>query len=268
MIAGSDISLDFERWSKVMLNRTLFMNAFLAFLYTHVRIAFRSMVVTPELVIHLGQFGQDDIGMAMSGNPSVSHLATSLYPLTYRSNIPPGADSRILGRPGLPRRAIQDATASLHSLFEESGAEGLLLADLFLRGSKAYKDHNHSAALINFWAVTERLLSEAWGRGTKRTMRRGDGVTFISGQRRKRLDDGRAYTAAVMIEIFLFGDRISLDLYEKLSRVRKARNDWIHSLRIPTAEDAAEAGLVCQELLKLVRGVELGLTYSLQIHGG
>jgi hypothetical protein len=240
-----------------ILNRTTVMNAFLALLYTEAISANRMlphrMVVTPETIIGGG-----------FGTPYSAHLFGSRFPGTYRQG-PPFADFRMRRNFAWETELVANATERLGDLIDQGGADSLLLADLFLRASKAAQDHNHSAALIDYWAITERLLQEAWDQYKDENAGREDGA-FISRARGDRLKDGRTFTAAVIIEMLSFAERIPFELYERLGRVRKARNDWMHELKRPSAEDVAEATRACESLLRLVRGVTLNGTVSRQIH--
>ena len=177
-------------------------------------------------------------------------------------------DSRIQSRGApLPVDVVAKSADDLSQLIDDWGTDGLLLADLFLRGSKAYQDHNYSAALINHWAITEKLLQELWAKYQDDNKQR-DGQDFVTGERRKRLQDGRTFTAAVISEALSFADDLPHDLYLKMGKTRKARNDWIHPPGKPiTRKHAADSTEVCQEMLKLVRDIELiGQTGS-RIHG-
>jgi hypothetical protein len=260
----------FDDQVAVILARTTVMNSLLGFLYTNElkmhRFSRDQMVVTPETVISTGSF-DGDLSMGF-GNQRVSHLALSSYPSTYLPSLPVTMDNRIQMRGApLPIDVMTKTADDLSHLIEEWGTDGLLLIDLFMRASKAYQDHNYSAALINHWAITEKLLQELWSKYQDDNKQR-DGEDFITGDRRKRLQDGRTFTAAVISETLSFADYIPHKLYVKMGKTRKARNDWIHPPGKPiTRKHAIESTEVCQEMLKLVRNVEMiGQTGS-RIHG-
>jgi hypothetical protein len=145
--------------------------------------------------------------------------------------------------------------------------DGVLLVDLFLRASKAHQDHNYSAALIGFWAVSEKLLQELW-RSYQEENRTRDGKSFINSKRMAILNDGRSFTASVMAEFLSLTGRIDFALYEKISHVRKARNGWMHSLTPGiSSADALAAGKLCEAMLKIVRNVALRCEPPLKVHG-
>ena len=68
----------------------------------------------------------------------------------------------------------------------------------------------------------EKLINELWAK-YKADNKERDGRTFISGERAKRLDDGRSFTASVISEILSFANYIDYDLYADMSKVRKRR---------------------------------------------
>ena len=214
------------------------MNAFLAFLYAAIaqldRVDSKRMVVTPELLISLGPPGSHDMSFANTG---VVHLVQSASQSTYQHGMPFGLDSRISMRSVISLEAATLAVTGLEALLDLGELDGLVLADLFLRGGKAYQEHNYSLALITHWTIIERLLTELWAKYQADNAVR-DEKTFIDGSRRKRLEDGRTFTAAVIAEVLSFGNYLLHDLYLKLAAVRKIRNDWIHDLKPVSMNDA------------------------------
>src|SRR6266536_286403 len=248
--------MDFEKQASAILNRTLVMNAFLAFFYTneHRLSQFERdrMVVTPELVISMHG---DGMGF---GTQRVSQLVLSSYESTYRPQVPAIFDDRIMfrGKP-VPLEVVAKTADELDQLLASDTSDGLLLADLFLRSSKSYQDQNHSFALIINWTITEKLIQELW-QVYQRDNKDRDGRRFITKERAKRLDDGRTFTAAVITEMLSFAQYISAELYADICIVRKKRNDWIHSLVSGiSSDDARKAADVSSRLLQQVRGIEL-----------
>jgi hypothetical protein len=258
----------FEALASTILNRTLVMNSFLAFLYTNEvvldRFAHDRMVVTPELVISMRNLDSIDMGF---GNQTVSYLALSSFPTTYVPHLPPSMDSRIRMR-GTPIsvNVVEKSADDLSNLMQAEEADGLQLVDLFLKASKSYQDHNHSLAVIMNWAITEKLIQELW-RNYQADNQQRDGKPFITGERRKRLLDGRSFTASVITEILSFAGYIDYDLYSDISKVRKIRNDWMHSLvSTISSTDATRAASVASRLLEQLRGIELQGSGGLRLH--
>lgn len=268
-VASVGPGVTFEEQAEAIVCRTQVMNSFLALLYTneivlqrHLR---RRMVVTPELVISMQ--GLDDSGRGF-GNTTVAHLAMSSFPATYQQGPAALMDDRLrrIGPP-VPLAVVEKTLADLSHLMADHEADGVQLVDLFLRASKAHQDHNYSAALINYWAISEKLLQERW-QTYQQENRERDGQPFISSRRKNVLNDGRSFTASVIAEFLSLANIIEFELYEKITAVRQARNKWMHSLT-PTigSADARTAGEICEALLYDARGLELRSDATQSIHG-
>jgi hypothetical protein len=260
---------DFNAIAEAMIRRTRIMNAYLAFFYTHqILVDHRGqdrMVVTPDLTISMHSLNKDS-GQGF-GSQRVSHLSMSRFESTYIQTLPYSMDDRISMRGGpVSEEVVQSAAADLSVLIENQGDEGVLLVDLFLRASKAFQDHNHSLSLISYWTIIERLVNDLWMQ-MQEDYKSHQGATFIDGARRKRLKDGRTFTASVMSEMLSFLDYISKDLYDDISATRKVRNDWMHDLKSVDAKEAMLANSVCERLLKQVKGLTLIGATGLKLHG-
>ena len=249
-ITGHDEKLRSE------LSKIVFMNAFLALLYTNLG-RYHRMMVTPELVLYLGDVDHPANIMAFRSR-SLEYLTRSNDPISYNQNLSPMYDVRISERQGTVRLSdLRTTTDKLAEIMDAFPSDGLLLLDLFLRGSKAYQDHSYSSCLITNWAITEKLLQELWAKYQVDNRIR-DGKPFITGQRLKRLQDGRTYTAAIIAEILSLSSYIDDGLYIDLGNVRKARNDWMHSLKGMIYQgDAKLATGVCERMFMQVRKLSL-----------
>jgi hypothetical protein len=173
---------------------------------------------------------------------------------------------------GWSRYTFTDIACLLVALEICGGVEALQpsnrlgLLELFLRAGKSYQDHNHAAAVISYWGIIERLLHELWSDFQDDNETR-DGSPFVSAERKRRLNDGRTFTAAVITEQLSFGNRLPLDLYRKLNKVRKIRNDWMHGTRNRVSgADARAAAEACQGMFKLVRSIQVAAPAGLRLH--
>ena len=263
------IDADFDELANAAVNRTYAMNAFLSFLYTrravHDKFSHGRMVVTPELEITTDNIDME--GAQGFGNNRVSHLALSRFISTYSMTSPPAFDSRILSRNvPISETAVTHAAEDFSTVVSRGGLQDVLLLDLFLRASKAFQDHNYSLSIINYWAVIEKLIGILW-KNMQDDYRHRDGVVFIDGARRRRLDDGRTFTAAVVIEMLSFNNYIDNQTYDDLTRIRKVRNEWMHNLRPASADSAKLAGEICAGLLKKAKDYVVISTAARSIHG-
>jgi hypothetical protein len=257
----------FEKLAEATLQRTMIMNAFLALMYTNEAILakqqHRIMVVTPELLIT----------MSKTGGTFGSERVADLYLTASQSGQVLGElaafDRRILHRGTMvvSLEVIARTVDDLAKLVISAQQDSLLLADLYLRATKAYQDHNYSSALITYWAIAEKLLQELW-RSYQEDNSQQDGVATIDKVRRDILNDSRSFTASVVTEILYFAGRIGHDLYGQIRKVRKKRNDWMHALGGSiSGPDAAMAARVSSQLLRQVRDITLQFSATLMLSG-
>lgn len=247
----------FERIAGVLFKRRLVMNTFLAFLYTNLLKAGKEvpgpLVITPDVTIAFDEF----IGEGMAfGNDRVTALALSSYESTYRSNLPPFMDGRLQSRSVTVGRSVLENTSFDASEFMASHGGRLILADLFLRTTLAYQEHNHSLSLITSWAIVENLLNMMWDEYQTANAHR-DGKPFIAGSRKRRLQDGRTFTASVIAETLSLLGLLELELYSDLNEVRRRRNDWMHGLKEVDAASAGLAMAVTEQMFQRVLSTEL-----------
>lgn len=108
-------------------------------------------------------------------------------------------------------------------------------------------------ALVLAWGVCEQAISREWSNLIS-SGPSGD----ISKDRRSKLT-GRDYTASVMVEILEISNRISHDLFRSLEVARKARNHWVHEMRMPKESEVGVAIRAMEEILEKTFGVKLAL---------
>jgi hypothetical protein len=145
----------------------------------------------------------------------------------------------------------------------------LTLTDLFARANLAYQDHNYSVALIIAWAVIEKLLRTLWNRYVEANRKRivdAEPQTFINADRRKRLIEGREFTAAVISEILSLCDELLLSDYNDINLVRKARNEWMHSVAGVSMDLAGLAMKVAGRMMMHVERIDLAAIQTLAYH--
>lgn len=262
----ADTHNNFSLVAEKMVRRTRIMNAFLAFFYTQqVRIdnwTLNRLVVTPELTVGITE------GRLSFGNQRVGDLYSSRIESTYIPSLHHSVDSRIHPRAGdaVSVEVVQSSAVDLSTLITEHGDDGVILVDLYLRASRAFQEYNHNLSLITYWTIAERIINDLW-KQMQQDREVHEGEIFIDGARRKRLKDGRTYTAAVMTEVLSLLGYISKKTYDDICAVRKARNDWMHDLKPIGPDAAALANFVCERLLEDVKGLTLRGTLGLTLHG-
>jgi len=260
----------FDQMAEAQRNRTLLMNAFLALLYSAVlkrgNLVLDRMLATPECLISLDRL---DPGSNMGcGNTATANLVTSSYTL-MPADLPliSSPNSQLLAsvssRTPINPADITEACDLLSGFIEAHGIWGLIMLDLVQRASCAFQAHYYEATLIDYWAVSERLISELWKAFSSQLAAR----QRVDSSRRARLADSRTFTVAVVTEILAIDNVIATALYEQLSRVRKARNDWIHGASDRVTRLAAiEATEVCEKLFEQALGVAVAGHRGSKLH--
>lgn len=107
-------------------------------------------------------------------------------------------------------------------------------------------------AMVLAWAVCEQLLSSAWDQLQEDN--RTDGR--MPSTRKQKLT-GRDYTASVIVEVLELNGRLDHKLYQLLEGARKARNNWVHQMRVPEEHDVHRAIRAAEDLLWRVKGIRL-----------
>lgn len=153
----------------------------------------------------------------------------------------------------------------LEQLLQSPFSDSMTLITLLLQSVKSYGEHDFSSSLIISWTVLEKLVSNLWEKMVESNRRQGEPpseVVFINDGRKKRLLEGRDYSASVRIEMLSLMKMIDLEMYDNLNKVRNARNDWLHSLEAADDEISSLAIQTAQRLLKQITGIGINLSIS------
>ncbi len=189
-------------------------------------------------------------------------LSRTRDPQSYAQGVPNSGDWRLIDRRELIEvETVKESFQLLDTIFQHPDSDNLLtFSDLYLRSCRAYEEANHSLCLVTAWTIIERLLQQLWESYIEDNRKReidGREVSFINGERKKRLEDGRNFTASVISEIVSLVNYLSFQLYKELMTLRKARNDWIHGLKPVTAKMSERAVKATEGMIDLVEGVSL-----------
>ncbi len=262
---------NFEGLAKLALRRVGLMNAYLACLFTALmrtqHFATDPMALTPGAVFSINSFEDVEGGMGLP-NQLLGHIYLARFPSTYSPVMPPNFDFRISLRSLIESRTIDESFSSFGELLNHSSPERVLtLSELLVRSGAAYWAHDYNLCLITAWAIIEALLQEQWDKYLEDNRQRetdGSQVPFINRRRKDQLT-GRDVTASLMAEILSLVDRLPFALYQRLSEARRARNDWIHSLDPVSGTTAQAAIQVAEDMLRLVKGVDLEMPKGLRL---
>ncbi len=108
-------------------------------------------------------------------------------------------------------------------------------------------------AITLAWGVCEQLISSAWNTLLD------DVQSGRMPKKRKKVLNGRDYTASVVTEILELNGIIDHELYLLLNEARKFRNKWAHQLTEPDESDVHKAIRATENLLFQIKGVKLFL---------
>lgn len=163
----------------------------------------------------------------------------------------------------LKLEVIKQSLKVLRSIVCHTRAElVMIVCELLAKSYQAFFiDDDDDWALIISWTAIETIIADMWNTLLKANKVRSDAsgreYPFISKKRLETLEDNRAFSASVRIEVLSFLGVIDISLYESITRVRKSRNSWIHRLEHVTPEDAQLATKTVVSMLTAVYGVLL-----------
>lgn len=137
----------------------------------------------------------------------------------------------------------------------------IVLFELLSKSYHLNSLHDWDWSLMTSWAAIESTLSDFWKqfilKNEKIVNPDGLEMTFIDKTRKNRLEDFRSYSSSVQLEVLSFADELDFSLFGSLQKLRKCRNDWIHSLKHVSSEDAENAAKTLLEFMDLVYSLNL-----------
>jgi|SRR5687767_2516672 hypothetical protein len=101
-----------------------------------------------------------------------------------------------------------------------------------------------------------------WSKLQERVSLESGGHTKLTKERRKLLD-GRDYSASVVSQILSICSEIDDDLLERLDKARKKRNAFAHSLERVSSDDAGNALRLAADMVTKIIGVRVTSQLSL-----
>lgn len=268
-----DTPADFDVVGEAILRRVSVMNTHLACLYTAIaneqnNAPTKLMIVTPSEVLAMKSLTSDP-EMSMSDS-RIAELASSRFPSTYCDGLPTGFDWRLKDRHlVIETNAVERSVRMLTDIFKHPDPRTPLHVDLYIRGCKAYTDHDYNLSLSTTWTLIEALLQQLWERYIESKDREetvdGQPAKFMNRTRRDTLT-GRDYSASVIVEILSLADCIPFPLYKQLSEVRGIRNRWIHGLVTVSRPKALLSLEVAKQVLKIVDNLDLNVPLPSSFH--
>ena len=120
-----------------------------------------------------------------------------------------------------------------------------------------YKRLGEAITLI--WTACEQLISLLWLEMIDESKNRESNPSTVNKDRLEKLK-GRDYPASVKIELLELNSKISGEIYQLLSIGRKARNDWVHEMKIPEARTVHKSIDALQKLLHETKGINVNFS--------
>jgi len=238
-----------EEFSKLLLRQTNIINTQIVCLYTALSqdqqmFPYQGLLATPDTIIQVGSF-EDNAPMAIKYPESDEIIGFSM--LRDKSSI-------------ISIPIVKQSFDILESILNRRDSERIILfSNLLLRGLKAFEEFDYSFCLTTSWTLIEALLQQRWGEyiaaNRTRTLN-GDNVPFINSDRRERLNDSRTFSVSVISEILSLLEWLPLNLYLEIAKLRKLRNDWVHSLQQVERSDAETSLEIAQTLLNLIGNMD------------
>ncbi len=169
-------------------------------------------------------------------------------------------------RQALPRRVLELEVVerSLRLLDQILLKEDLVLIQMIEAiyiASCRLRDKRVGETVALAWSVCEQLVFVLWKQDIDAKDVEIQSARRINKERRKKLT-GRDYSASVVLEILELQGCINTDLYRLLDLVRRARNKWVHELRIPKNREAQLCLVAAQQLLKIVMKIDLSISQT------
>ena len=261
-----NLSADFDAVAPIVLKRTSLMNAHLACLHTSIsrpdiddsRFVLYKMVVSPSDLIWCDSLSQ--FTYCNADDPRVTWLMETRW-IWHGHGYYNTMDPRLMRRRVVDSEKVAESFSLLDEILSNPDQNAMFLVELCLRSCKACEDHNYALSLVTAWALVENLLQRLWSRyiDDQRDRQVEDGEVFLNSARREKLTYGRDFTASVISEFLSLADIIPFELFQVLSKVRKARNDWMHELRPVTRLDANEAVGLAQRMLNFVDKLDFAI---------
>jgi hypothetical protein len=131
--------------------------------------------------------------------------------------------------------SVDDITSALSAGRELLSPLKDLPREQILYGVTYYGQRQWAESLIHVWTTTERLLEIAWKERIVQPAK------ATSKKRREFLEDHRTWTASAKLEVLFQKGLFDTEIYDKLDRARRARNDFAHRGVVPSQEQALVA---------------------------
>lgn len=201
--------------------------------------------LTPEHLLHI-----EPSGGAGSGGTAFLLLA-----LTEAANAGGTPISSVFSGSPIPQEVPAAAVALLDQILEHPEPQAFDLAVLINDALVAASAHDNAGAVVTAWSVCEVILYRMWLALADAVHQQQLGASL---SKTKQRDYQHDFTASQVAEFLWLSGKLTKDEHSDLSRVRKARNAWAHSIESPQRDTATLAVRTALHMFER----EFGITIS------
>ncbi len=202
------------------------------------------------------------------------HVPAPTAPMSYLKAFKMNDRWVLTGSDGNPREGQTQGVTVTHPVFDYAvqsfmsaeaafGANYAMPLAMLHQATYHYHNHRFSNALVDAWTLCEQTVNIIWRRYQDEVSSGPAAVTTINKDRRKLLN-GRDYTASVKSQVLSLAGRIPDQLLTALDDARRERNDFMHNQSMIGASSAGSAISTSAMMLSLIVGMKFGapLMYS------
>lgn len=152
---------------------------------------------------------------------------------------------------------IEEALSDFLLIEGISAPTSLDTLDLFYRAAFNMNHHEYQTVLILGWAIVEGAQDLIWQKLIGGGYKRFNPHSKIAGKRKALLLTDRNFTASIKSQVLaLTGEHLDWEL-ERVDRVRRRRNSFMHSLEPISISDAFDAMWACGTVAKKALNLKL-----------
>lgn len=161
-----------------------------------------------------------------------------------------------LGRRIIEIDVIEHSFGLLDEILSSDEGRLLHLVEAAYIASCRSREKRWGEALVLAWGVCEQMIASEWRKLVDAHGAKNEGS--MPKDRKAKLT-GRDYTASVMTEMLEIAGLISHELFRQLEIARKARNKWMHEMRLPKESEVGVCITAVESMLFSTRGIRLAL---------
>jgi hypothetical protein len=159
---------------------------------------------------------------------------------------------------------LEAAADALNSLLTHPDSDAIKCISLYNLSVASFGQLDFARSLITAWAVVEKLINVLWKQFIS-TNSQNNINRFLSpptsGARADKLKSNNI-TASIKTEILSITNIITEEEYREIEKSRKARNEWMHTLKNISHEDAISCAFAAALLIKKIYHLKVQTKYQ------